>query len=622
MELKELVGLFRRWWWLLLVGLVLGLAGGLTASLLQTPVYEASAKVLITRTRQPGTTDVLSISDQQLVLTYLQLLKTQSILEEVGSRLGGKINVENVKVDVIPDTQIIQIKIQDPDPRQAATIANTLVQILIEQNETLQAGRYMTYEQSLNSQVTQVQAQISALQSQITDINQANIEQQLDLVNQQIGEVQGQLAALQIDISQFPALLSAIDRARLAEKEAQVDQIQSLLALYQEIRTNLQFVGKPVPGSGSIDLRVTSLQATLALYQQLYLNLLNNLEAVKLAHAQSTPTVTRIEEAPIPKKPIRPIPVLYTALAGIVGVALAAGAMLLLDYFDDTLKSRQKIQQALGIPIIGEIVRVTRGKSNHNGTSRHKQTRFVLSKALGSMKIDVSIYPRDQAGFVLSNAFGSLRINVSRLLEHKSLKSVLITSASAGEGKTTIALNLAAAFVRSGKRVALVDADFHHPQLHARLGLDNQRGLSNILADGIGWREVTREFGGIDVITSGVYSPAAIELLESSRMAQLLKQLQKEQDIVIIDGPPLFIEDSQILASRVAGVLLVIRQGNTLTAAARAMIDQLKLIDANVLGVVLNGVPSAENYYFDGSQREITEKKLEKAIDKVNLAET
>jgi len=228
------------------------------------------------------------------------------------------------------------------------------------QPSILQAGRYRAYEQGLSSQVGQVQEQINALQSQITEINQTTIDQQLKLVNQQIADVEDQLSTLQVDISQFPALLSSIDRARLAEKQAQVDQLRSLLSLYQQIQTNLLFIGKPAQGSGPNDLRVTSLQATLTLYQQLYLNLLNNLEAVKLARAQSTPTVTRIEEAPIPKKPIRPMPLLYTAFAGTAGLLLAAAVVLLLDYFDETLKSRQKIQQALGIPVIGEIVRIHR----------------------------------------------------------------------------------------------------------------------------------------------------------------------------------------------------------------------------------------------------------------------
>jgi len=88
-------------------------------------------------------------------------------------------------------------------------------------------------------------------------------------------------------------------------------------------------------------------------------------------------------------------------------------------------------------------------------------------------------------------------------------------------------------------------------------------------------------------------------------MTQLLRALSKKGDLIIIDGPPLFIEDSQILASKTSGTLLVFRQGSTINAKARAMLDQLKLIEANVLGIVLNRVPGAETYYFDGGHRNI-----------------
>src|SRR5436853_506857 len=134
MELKDVISLYRHWIWLLIAGMILGLTSGFFASKMQTPIYEASAKVLVTKSRQQGGTDVLVISDQQLVLTYLQLLKTRPVLNEVESRLATNIDSDNISVNVIADTQIIQIKVQDKSAKQAFAIANALVQILIEQN--------------------------------------------------------------------------------------------------------------------------------------------------------------------------------------------------------------------------------------------------------------------------------------------------------------------------------------------------------------------------------------------------------------------------------------------------------------------------------------------------------
>jgi len=583
----------------LIAGTLLGLASGFFASKMQTPIYEASAKVLVTRSRQQGGTDVLSISDQQLVLTYLQLLKTRPILNEVESRLSTKIDADNITVDIVADTQIIQIKVENKSAEQAFAIANSLVQILIEQNETLYAGRYSAYEEGLNSQITQVQKQISTLQGQITQINQANVEEQLNLVTQQTADLQAEISNLEKDIAKFPSILSTVDRARLTEKQNQLDQLRSLLTLYQQIKTNLTYIGKPVQaGSGLDDLKVTSLQSTLNLYQQLYLSLLNNLTAMKLARVQSTPTVSPIEEAVIPKRPIRPVPLLYTALAGLVGLVVAAGAILLIDYLDDTIKSSRKIQDVLGVPVIGEIVETIPNNKVRNFRSADHSTASLL------------------------NAFGILRINVSRLVTEKSLKTILITSPSLGEGKTTIATNLASAFVRSGQKVILIDGDLYHPTLHSRLGLDNQKGLTDILAKNLDWEDVKRDFGGITILTSGAQTSTSAVLLESDGMTKLLDQLEKQFDLIIVDSPPLFVEDSLIMASKVGGILLVVRQGGTITASARAMLDQLNLVGASVLGVALNRVPRADTYYFDGYYHDKQNGKLEEQRKNVGTAQS
>jgi capsular exopolysaccharide synthesis family protein len=351
-----------------------------------------------------------------------------------------------------------------------------------------------------------------------------------------------------------------------------------LLNLYQQIQTNLTFIGKPgQTGQSRDDPRLSSLQSTLNLYQQLYLSLVNSRETINLDRMQNTPNITQINPAIPPKDPVRPLPLIYVLIGGVVGLFLAAAAILAIDHFDDTLKSSQKVREVLGVPVIGQISEASRANQNNVGAS------FAA---------------RDNSA--LMNAFGTLRINVNRLMLQQSVKVLLITSPTRGDGKTTIAANLATAFAQSQRKVTLLDADFYHPQLHARLRLDNKRGLTSILADSLDWKEAVQNSGRISVITSGPKSPSSAVLLESDAMTELLEVLQKNSDVVIIDGPPLFLMDAQILASRVGGIVLVVRQGDTITATARAMLDQLNLMDANVLGAVLNCVPQKQAYYFDG----------------------
>jgi len=582
MEIKDFLSLLWRRARVMAAGLILGAVLGFTVSRIQTPVYEAKTDILISRSSQQTNTNMLPLDENQLVSTNIRLAKSQPVLDAVSTRLGSKILSDNIQVNAIPNTLIIHIRIQDADPRRAATIANTLVQVLIQQNEDLVSARYADFENSLNVQIDQIQKQINDLQSQIGQINDASIAEQLALVNQEIDQLKSQISSLEYEINGYPANLSDSQRAALSDKQAELIQLRSLLDLYQQIQTNLTFIGKPgQTGLALDDPRLSNLQSTLNLYQQLYLSLVNSRETITLDRMQNTPDIAQIDPAVAPKKPVRPLPLLYVLLGAVVGLSLSTTAVLIIDHFDETLKSSQKAQEVLGIPIIGQISEARHANQNRAGSSSSARDNSILL-----------------------NSFGSLRINVNRLMLQRSVKVILITSPGRGDGKTTIAENLAAAFALSGRKVTLLDADLYHPQLHVRLELDNQRGLTTILADGIDWRKVAQNSGRMTVITGGPHFSSSALLLESDTMTELLVDLQENTDVVILDGPPLFTMDAQILASRAGGIILVVRQGTTLTGVARAMLDQLNLMDANVFGAVLNGISQKQTYYFDGQIEE------------------
>jgi tyrosine-protein kinase Etk/Wzc len=591
MESKDLLLLLWRNVRFLIAGLLLGMALGFGVSKIQTPVYEAKTQLLISRARQQTNTDMLPLGEDQLVSTNIQLAKSQPVLDEVSAQLGIKMNTDNLQVNAIPNTLIVQIKVQDADPQQSATIANTLVQVLIQENENLVSARYADFENNLNMQIDQIQKQIAELQTQISQINDASISEQLEQVNKEIERLNAEIIVLEDEINSYPTLLNDKQRATLGQKQAQLDQLRSMLGLYQQIQTNLTFIGKPgQSGVSRDDPRLSSLQSTLNLYQQLYLSLVNSRETINLDRMQNTPNITQIDPALPPKEPIRPLPLLYILLGAVVGLALAVTAVLTLDHFDDTIRSSQKVQEILGVPIIGQISQSHSANQKHAGlSSDHRDNSILL------------------------NAFGSLRINVNRLMAQQAVKVLLVTSPSRGDGKTTIAENLASAFARSGRKVILLDGDLYHPQLHVRLKLDNETGLTSILAEGFDWKEAMQASGKMNVIPGGPHVSSSSLLLESDAMTTLLKDLQENSDVVIIDGPPLFMMDAQILASQVGGIVLVVRQGDTITAVARAMLDQLNLMDANVFGAVLNCVPQKQSYYFDERIEHLGKKPLEAA---------
>jgi len=580
MELKQYFQIVRHWAWLLILGLVLGGAGGYLASRLQEPVYQASTRALVLRPPQDKSSDLTYVSDQQLVQTYVQLLNTQPVFDGATERLGYTVGKSQVKVQQTGSTQIIVVTVEDGAPQRAADIANVLVEVLIEQNEKLQTGRYASTEASIQAQIAQVQDQISSLQLKVDQISTKNFEDQLQEVETQIKPLQAEVSTLQQEIAALSPAFTQERRTQIAEKQARIDQIQPLLTLYQQIYSNLVVLGKSATLGSTNNSGLTQLQSTLDLYQQLYINLLTSLETVRFARLQNTPNIVQIEQASVPDAPIRPRPLMNTALATAVGLMLAAGIVFLIEYLDDTLKTPEDVERALGLPVLGFVAEMQYKKNS-------------------AEEVYVTRQPRSP----VSEAFRSLRTNLEFAAVQKPIRTMLVTSPGPSEGKTTVAVNLAVIFSQADKRVALLDADMRRPRVHRLLGMSNREGLSNIFLNQSRLFSVGRgreDLPHLLVITSGNLPPNPAELLGSIRMDLILDELRGSVDIVIIDTPPSLVADAQVLAAKVDAVLIVIQPGLTNTETARASLEMFKRAGARVVGVVMNRIPRNRSYYYGG----------------------
>jgi len=339
MELIYYFNLFKRWIWLLALGLFIGLIGGYIVSYYQEPVYEASTKIMISREIQDENPDFAGLNSQQLIQTYIEILKTKPLLNATSERVGIKIDSDQVSVQQRLDTQIIQIAVENHNPEKASQFANTMVQILIDRNEEMQAGQYAASETRLIEQVEQIREQINALQTEYEQASKKSFDDQLTLVEQQIEAMQAELSTLQFEIEKLNPGYREADRILVAEKQARVQQLQSMFVTYEQIRANLLILGRPYQTSfEQDDPRLQQLQSTINLYQDLYLTSVEELEKVRLARLKQIPNIVQIEEATIPESPVRPIPILYTTLSGMVGLMMA----VVLSFFIETLRKQQE----------------------------------------------------------------------------------------------------------------------------------------------------------------------------------------------------------------------------------------------------------------------------------------
>lgn len=200
----------------------------------------------------------------------------------------------------------------------------------------------------------------------------------------------------------------------------------------------------------------------------------------------------------------------------------------------------------------------------------------------------------------VAEAFRTLRTNLQFSALDRELRTLLVTSPGPGEGKSMVIANLAVAIAQSGKSVILVDADLRKPVIHKRFGLDNDVGLTNILVHGPA-ESVLRDVGipNLQVVTSGPRPPNPAEMLDSAMMEKTRDFFKERADFVLFDSPPVVaVTDAALLSQKVDGVLLVVRLGSVEREAALQAKTLLKNVQAPVLGLVVNNIPSSSGYYY------------------------
>jgi len=315
---------------------------------------------------------------------------------------------------------------------------------------------------------------------------------------------------------------------------------------------------------------ISRLETSIKEAQIRYTDAFNQLNALRVAQAQDTSNLIVIEEAQVPNRccPISPKTKTNTLLAAAVGALLAVGLIFLLDYLDDTVKSPQEIQEDTNLSTLGTITLIK---------GENPADRLITAQS-----------PRDP----ISEAYRVLRTNLNFSSVDGEMNTLLITSSSPGEGKSTTAANLAVVIAQTGKRVILVDADLRRPIQHKIFKASNNQGLTTAILDSntpVTYHLQKTKYPELLIMTSGPIPPNPAELLNSQRMIQVMKEFHQEADVVIFDTPPILtVADATILAPRTDGTLVVVESSGTRRSALVQAIERLENTNAHIFGTVIN----------------------------------
>jgi capsular exopolysaccharide synthesis family protein len=311
-----------------------------------------------------------------------------------------------------------------------------------------------------------------------------------------------------------------------------------------------------------------------------------------------------LDKAVTPTSPIKPNKMMNIAIAGVLGLMLSVGLVFLIEFLDKTIKTPEDIERYLNLSIIGAI-------PHNEKAEKRKVVTFEDPKS------------------PVAEAYRSLRTNLKFASLDKEIKSIVVTSTIAGEGKSLTTSNLATAIAQTGNKVLLVDTDFRKPSIHKIARKPNADGLADVLINKSDYRSSVKQSRtkNLDLMFSGLIPPNPSELLGSKSMLEFIEKVKEEYDYVIFDTPPVaLVTDAAILANEVDGVILVTSFGMVDYQIAKRAVELLKNANANILGSVLNKIPmgrggySYYKYYssYYGEYEKTSRKKRKKRSDVID----
>lgn len=568
------------------------------------------------------------------------------------------IKLKRLKITRPPNTYLLLINYRSPDPKLAADAANAIAQSYIEHTYNLRFRASSSLSQFMEKQIEELRAKMerstAALAQFERELDVINPEEKTSIVSARLMQLNTEFTNAQADLlrkqaaadslksgsleagmasSQGESLRKIMERLNEAqERFAQVKttygqnhpEFRKSATQVAELQQQLQRMQANIAERVSVEFRESKnreemlrkalgetkaefdrLNARSFEYQQLkreadadkklYEELVRRIKEAGINASFQNSSIRLADAARPALKPVFPSIKLNLLLAFLISTLIAVGAAVVSDVLDNTVRDPDEVVRTLKTSVIGTLPSVKGWRNTF--------TPLPLNST------EVAVAPKGQNPRELASGFAesvrTLRNSILLTDFDRRVRSMLVTSASPSEGKSTTAAHLAIAHAEQGKRTLLIDGDLRRPSLHRRFGLSVPIGLSSVLLGEISWRDVvvpSEIAPGLDILPAGRPSHRASDLVGSG-LAQVIEEASQEYDLVMLDAPPLlgFAEPLQ-MATLVDGVLVVVRAGETNRKAVGSVLAQLTRLRANVLGLVLNGVTRhmSDSYYYYG----------------------
>lgn len=557
--------------------------------------------------------------------------------------------LSKLKVEPVRNSRIVKINYETFTPELSALVANTIADVYIDQSLETKTGVSQEAVNWLQKKIEELRKKVEESEMKVQKYKEENqiisIEERETITAQRLNELNQQLMDAQVKrveaetrymslkkLSQEPEMIQSTQEvignsfiqslkaqevelekqyAEMSEKygpkhpqlirlRSQLDEIKHRINLevkkiinsikteyevakareetirnaFEEMKREAQEFNKK-----SIEFGVLKRQAESD--RQMYEILLKRLNEASVGEDIQAVNVRIVDRAVVPKFPVKPRKLLNLALSVLIGLVLGVGFAFFFDYLDNTFRTPEDVEDTLAIPFLGIVpdIKLKEGEpEDYRDLVVQKKTRSTSAEAFRSIRTNL----------LLSSA------------EHKP-GVILITSPGPIEGKSLVSTNLALILAQTEERVLLIDGDMRKPRIHKVFGLDDSKGLSTLLTGHSDIKEVIFESGipKLYLLPSGPRPPNPAELLGSNKMVEVISELRKRFNYIIIDSPPLIaVTDSAVLSKSVDGVVLVLKAGQTTRELAKRAHKNLKELNARVLGAILNDVDLEKDRYY------------------------